>query len=245
MPSFWVDPADVSGGELVLRGSEAHHLSRSRRGRPGDRIRVLDGCGVRYDATVTSIDGDQVRCTIDGRHEEWGESPIRLCLVPALVKGQRFELIIEKSTEVGVDSIRPLIAARSVARPGGPEKLARWRRLARAAAKQCGRSRVPAVHTPASLVDVLGHLRREGRQLLLACPDASGAGVQQLRQQADVRSLGLLVGPEGGFAPEERGAVEAAGGLCFAWGRRILRAETACVVFSALVLHEACERARL
>ncbi len=242
MPSFWVDPADVSADELMLRGTEAHHLRKVRRIRTGDRVWVVDGCGMRYEVTVVSFDVDTARCTISQRWKDWGESAVRLCLVPALIKGQLFDEIIEKATEVGVDSIRPLVAARSVVRPDSAAKVERWRRVARAAVKQCGRSRMPAVHMPAKLPQVLKALQDECRQLVMAAPDATGEPLELVLGCLPSRPLALFVGPEGGFVPEERLAVEAAGGVAFSWGSRILRVETACAVLSALVMHQAALR---
>jgi len=113
MPSFWVEAADVAGERLTLRGAEAHHLLRVRRLRRGDRIEVVDGLGLSFVATVAEVDVDRVECRVEQRRAEWGESPARLCLVAAVVQGHRFDQVIEKATEIGVDSIRPLLCERT------------------------------------------------------------------------------------------------------------------------------------
>lgn len=241
MPGFWVEPGDVSGETLILRGAEAHHLVRVRRHRVGERIDAVDGEGRYFEATITAVERDEVVCRILASWEERGESPVRLCLAPALVKGQRFDFVVEKATEIGVDSIAPLLVSRSVVRAGAGGKMARWERLIRAAVKQCGRSRLPEIHSPAPLTEVVERLQRQGRMILMAT-SGGDCELRELLAREPTPTLGLLIGPEGGFAPEEEEWVGQNGGHCFSWGERILRADTASVVLGALVLHEA-ERA--
>jgi len=239
MPSFLARPEDVGEDTLVLRGEEAHHLVRVRRHGPGDRVEVLDGNGVFFEVCIAAVEEEGVVCRIVARREEHGESPVRLCLAPALVKGQRFDFVVEKATEVGVESIAPLLAARGVARPGATSKVERWRRLARAAAKQCGRSRLPQILWPAPLEEILGRFAEEGRLGLMAIPGEKRPSLRGCLTGRQPRRLGLLVGPEGGFTPEEEAQAQTAGIERFSWGNRILRADTASIVLAALVLHEA------
>ena len=238
MPGFWVEPEDVSGETLVLRGGEAHHLVRVRRHRVGERIDAVDGEGRYFEAVITAVERDEVVCRILARWEGRGESPVRLCLAPALVKGQRFDFVVEKATEIGVDSIAPLLVKRSVVRTGAGGKVERWERLVRAAVKQCGRSRLPQIHSPAPLAAVVERLQRQGRTILMASPGGDFE-LRDLLARERTPALGLLIGPEGGFAPEEEEWIRKNGGYCFSWGERILRADTASVVLGALVLHEA------
>ena len=239
MASFWVQPEDVDGETLVLRAAEAHHLVRVRRGRVGQQVEVVDGRGEFYQTTILAIEPSQVRCRILARLQDQGESRVRLCLAPALVKSPRFDFIIEKATEVGVDAIMPLSAARAVVLAGANDKRERWLRLARAAVKQCGRCRLPQIWAPAPLEVVIERLQCEGRLVLMANPVAGQAILRGLLAGKAATPLGLLVGPEGGFAVEERLLAERMGVACFSWGERVLRADTAGVVLAGLVLYEA------
>jgi 16S rRNA (uracil1498-N3)-methyltransferase len=196
MPSFWVEPADVTDGRFVLRAAEAHHLVRVRRVRRGDQIRAVDGQGTSYLATVLDPGPEGVECRIEACCPEWGESPVRLCLAAALVKGQRFDLVVEKATEIGVDSIRPVLAVRGVASQGSEHRAERWQRLARAAAKQCDRSRVPVLHPPAPLPQVLAALAAQTCRILLASPEAPPRSLRQL----------LAFAPDGRSTPAPKGA---------------------------------------
>ena len=243
MPAVWVRPEDVEAGRLCLRDEEAHHL-QVRRHRPGDEIDVIDGCGTFYRVRLDHMEAGCVHCTVQFRETDRGECSVGLHLGASLIKGQRMDFLIEKVTEIGVASVTPVLTRRGVTRPGSANKPARWERLARAAAKQCGRSRVPQVRAPEGFDDALAALA--GRCGLVLMAEVASNADGDLRSCLDGHTpdqLGLLIGPEGGFAPEEIERAEAAGVRLFAWGARVLRADTAAVVLSALVLDEASRRA--
>ena len=111
---------------LILRGDEAHHLTRVRRYGPGDEVEAVDGAGFCYRVRIERVAKGQVEAAIIARLPEKGESPVRLHLAPALIKGPRFDFVVEKATEVGVASIRPLLTERGVIRTGSERKLERW-----------------------------------------------------------------------------------------------------------------------
>lgn len=239
MPGFWVEPGDVQEDRLTLRGEEAHHLVRARRHRVGDCIDAVDGLGSFFETRIVTIDKKEVVCRILSRRDGHGESPVELSLASALVKGQRFDFVVEKGVEVGVDGIVPLITSRGVVRPGSENKRERWKRLSRAAVKQCGRSRLPEIHPAAELGAVLDGWRREERLALMAVPGDRGEGLRSLLGEAETGRIGLLVGPEGGFTEKEEELAREKGAGFFSWGERILRADTASIVLAALVLYEA------
>ena len=239
MPGFFVLPQDVRGDMLVLRGQEAHHLARVRRLRPDDPVEVIDGQGHCYQVRVATVARAEVHCEILGCRAEFGESRVQLSLAPALVKGGRFDSIVEKATEIGVGCIAPVIADRGVAQPGTGNKIERWRRLIRAAAKQCGRSRLPVLYPPAPLEVVLDCLRRRSDLLLMASPQEPGPRLRQCMAAARPMRPGLLIGPEGGFTTAERERAKKLGATVFSWGERTMRTDTASSVLSALVLYEA------
>ena len=238
MAGFLVDPADVLGGILVLRGEEAHHLARVRRHRQGEVVEVVDGAGGWYQVRIESLDRDEVRAQILERQQERGESPVRLTLAAALVKGQRFDFLVEKATELGVAALVPLLTERGVVRPGSEHKPARWEHLARAALKQCGRSRLPRIAAPAAVKEVVRAGVEEGQQVLLAVP-TGGEGLRCCLEGCSAGRVILAVGPEGGFSPGEVAEARHQGARVFSWGNRVLRSETAGMVLAALVLHEA------
>lgn len=238
--AFFVETDAVDGDRLLLVEEEAHHV-RVRRYREGDMIDVIDGEGCAYRVRIDGMTGKRVEAQIVERHLEWGESPVCLHLAAAVPKGSRFDLVIEKGTEVGVASIFPVLTERGVARPAGDSRrVDRWHRLAREAAKQCGRSRVPRLAEPMALPIVADALARQCSRLLVA----SAAGAMPLAEALSGENgpIGLFIGPEGGFESAEYAALEARGARAFTWGERVLRAETAAIVLSTLVLDTVARR---
>jgi 16S rRNA (uracil1498-N3)-methyltransferase len=241
VPGFLVQPEDVNGNELVIRADEAHHLMRARRRVEGDVIDVLDGSGRLFRARVLSEEDDMVRCRILECTEEGGESVVRLHLGTSLIKGARYDAVVEKGTEVGIASFSPFTSERTVASVGSSQKQDRWERLVVAAAKQCGRCRLPLIFEPSTLPEVTQRLLDSCDRVLMATADHvhDGGELRNALAGDPPTSVGLLVGPEGGFAAGEIGEARARGIHTFSWGSRTLRAETACIVLAAIVLHEA------
>lgn len=234
MPAFFVEPEHVDGDHLTLVGEEAHHI-RVRRCREGDVLDIIDGIGVAYQVRVQTLKPERVEAEIMRRLPEWGESAVDLHLAAAVPKGSRFDLVVEKATEVGVRSITPLLCERGVVRPGNEKRrLERWHRLARAAAKQCDRSRVPRITEPVPLQTAAEYLQSQCDCMLLAGPQGGLPLAEAL--QGNAGAVGLFIGPEGGFDPAESTALIELGARPVTWGERVLRAETAAVVLSALVL---------
>lgn len=237
MPAFFVDSGAVRGDDLILEGEEAHHV-RVRRYRLGDEIDVIDGEGGAYRVRILEFGSGRAVTRIVARAPELGESPVRLHLAAAILKGSRFDDVVEKATEVGVAAILPVLVERGVARPAdGARRGERWRRVARAAAKQCGRSRVPDIAEPLTLPAAARALADVCDRLVLADPRA-GADLTAVVGRG-VGQVALFVGPEGGFEPQESDALLAIGARPFAWGQRTLRGDTAAIVFAALVLDAA------
>ena len=245
MPAFLVCPEDVQDQRLVLRGGEVSHLVQVRRHRVGQEIEVIDGRGLFYHVRIVAIERDVVCCQILECREGHGESTVQLSLAPALLKGQRFDFVVEKATEIGVSRIVPLLSERGVVKPGSGNKIERWQRLARAAAKQCGRSHLPFIELPAPLGEVINNFREENDLVLMATPGLPDRSLRQYLKDGNCRRLGLLIGPEGGFATREQELAKEAGVELFTWGGRILRADTASIVLGALVLHESEQNFRI
>src|SRR5512147_2360432 len=142
---IFVDPAALAAGELVVRGDEHHYLARVRRARPGDPVELVDGAGRRAAATIVRIAGGETTLHAGPPARIAAQPPFVRALVP-LIKGDRMEICIEKLVEVGVDAIIVWPAARSVARLDDARRAARiakYRAIAQAAARQSGRAEIP------------------------------------------------------------------------------------------------------
>jgi len=229
VPRLFVPRTAVRDDTVEIAGDELRHLRTLRLG-PGDTLTVFDDTGAEYTVRLARIDRRTARGTIEGRAVVSRESPLELTLVPALLKGPRMDVVIEKVTELGVCRIAPMVTARCVAVRG---HVTRWRRIALAAAKQCGRTQVPAIEEPVVLA---ARLAADWRGLrLIAWEETTERGWDRLPEA--VESVVVLLGPEGGFTPDEAADARAAGFAPVSLGARVLRAETAAVVAAALCQH--------
>lgn len=229
MARLFVPRAAVRDGTVEIIGEELRHLRTLRLG-PGDELVVFDDAGTEHTIRLDHIDRRAARGVVERSITVSRESPLDLVLVPALLKAPRMDLVVEKATELGVRTIAPMVTARCVVEGG---HVARWRRIALAAAKQCGRTHVPFVDEPASLARRLAAPWTGLR--LLAWEDATHHGWDAL--PAETQSVVVLLGPEGGFAPEEARRARTAGFRPVSLGERVLRAETAALVVAALCQH--------
>ena len=233
MPRFFVD-GQPENGVLVLQGENAHHAGRVLRLRPGEAVTLCDGKGTDYDCTVERLDKDAVICRVHDCHPADTEPKQRLTLFMALPKGDKMEWIVQKAVELGVSNIVP--SKNCVSRPDKTDKkVERWRKIAAEAAKQCGRGVLPTVGAVIPVGQAIAQAAQSETALFLyenerqtGLRDALAAGVG--------KDVSLLVGPEGGFAPEEAEAARQAGLKSVSLGTRILRCETAPVAALAAIL---------
>lgn len=240
MPRFFVPaPPDV-GGTAVITGDDARHIAGALRMTPGEPLTLCDGAGQDYLCRVESVARDAVTLRVERSEKSIGEPSLSVTLYMGLPKADKLELVIQKSVELGAVRIVPTVTARSIARidPRDSEKkTARWQRIAAEAAGQSGRGIIPTVEPPITLRAALPRLAREN---VLLCYEGGGTPLGDLVSPAD-ESVSLLIGPEGGFAPEEVEAVVAGGGRLATLGTRILRCETAPLAALA-ILQEAARK---
>ena len=228
MLRIFVDPELLAAGELVVRGDEHHYLAHVRRARPGDAVELLDGAGRRAAATIARI-GERDTAIVAGAPEVIAAAPPFVRALVPLIKGDRMDSCIEKLVEVGVDAIVVWPAARSVARLDDARRdarLAKYRAIAQAAARQSGRAQVPDIGAVDSLAAALAALPDGMRVVLDPTSDASlDAGA--------ATDVTIVSGPEGGLAPDELDRLS--GFVAVGLGPRVLRAETAPMVAVALI----------
>jgi len=210
----------------TLTGDEAHHLGRVRRLASGARVELFDGRGGWCRAEVVQVGKHAVELKLDEFATE-PTPPFALTLATAVPKGERFDWLVEKATELGVARLVPLVTERSVVDPR-TAKLDRLRRLIVEACKQCGRSRLMALDEPTPLGRYLATERAERRWL--AHP---GQGAFRTEEWT---SCAVAVGPEGGFTPREVDEALAAGWRTASLGTTLLRIETAGIAAAAVIL---------
>lgn len=231
---FLVPPGALMAGALVdLAPEEAAHAARVLRLAPGDEVWLLDGAGREARAVIEAIDRKRAACRVAAVAELPAPAP-RLVLCCGLIKAPALELMAVKLTELMVDEVRLMICAHSVPRPkpGFEERLAR---LAAQALKQCGAGRAPVFAPPAPLAAVVAQAPAAAARLMLYEQEQATSLAAGLAAQAGAEEVWLLVGPEGGFSPEEAQAAIAAGFTACGLGPVILRAETAALAAAAVV----------
>jgi len=228
---FFVVSAVPGPGEFLLDGDEGRHAATVRRLRPGERLMLTDGRGSRAVAEVVSAGRGSLTLRVGDAALD-PEPAVRVTLVQALPKGERSDLAVDLATEAGVDEIVPWQSARCVARwTGSPDKAtrgrARWQSVALAAAKQSRRSRVPGVRPLADTADVAALVRSSACALVLHESGSEPIGAVTMPAAG---TMVLIVGPEGGLAPEELETFVAAGARVVRLGPEVLRTSTAAVV---------------
>lgn len=227
-------PTGEAGFECALSTEEAQHAGKVLRLKTGDEVECFDGRG---HAWLCSLRFDGARATVCAREPlASNESPIRFTLYQGLPKLDKLDLIVQKATELGAWRIVPVGMARSVARVDGRDaerKRERWQRIAVEAAKQCGRALVPEVALPVSFDKATADMA--ARELMLMPYELhQGRGLNAMAPGA--HDIGMLIGPEGGIAPEEAQAAQAVGALPVTLGPRILRTETAAIAALAMAM---------
>jgi len=224
VPRFYVDAALRAGGACTLPEDAAHHAVHVMRLEAGDDITLFNGRGGEYAARIASIQRLRIAADVFEHRRIERESPLRVVLVQGVSAGDRMDSTVRKAVELGVAEIRPVLAARSVARPKGERadgRRAHWQKVAIAACEQCGRNRIPEVHP---LVPVAEYRASNQAVKILLSPLAELAFSKASSKGND---FVLAAGPEAGFTAEEEAAFAAAGFVPASLGPRVLRTETA------------------
>jgi 16S rRNA (uracil1498-N3)-methyltransferase len=224
-------PEPPTDGHITLRGEEAHHLSRVRRLERGDRAEVFNGLGASFLSQVVSVARDHVDLEVLEGPTEERSSRLSLTLATAVPKGERFDWLVEKATELGVVRLVPVITARSVVEPRAA-KVERLRRLVVEACKQSGRNRLMELAAPEPW-EALARSISTGTRWL-AHP--GGAAPHGWNRPETTGWCTLAVGPEGGFTPAEVDDAKAQGWQPIHLGATRLRIETAAIAGCAAVL---------
>ena len=230
MPRFFVDKEYINEEKIIISGSDAHHIARSLRMAEGDSVTVCDGEGVEYVCTLSRIRDEECECKIIEKAISERESPVYITLFMAYPKGDKLEVVIQKAVELGASRIVPFESSRCIKRPKAEKQdkqLARLKKIAEEAAKQCGRAKIPDVSAPLSYSEMLREMKKSSLSLL-CYEDECGTNIKTaLREAKEKDSIAVIVGSEGGFSEAEAEAARESGAVAVSLGKRILRCETA------------------
>ena len=230
LPRFLVSPDAVRDGGATVGGEELAHMRKVLRLKPGARVLLWDGAGTEHEAVIRAYEGGVAAMAVVRSYHPERESPLAVTLAQAVGKGDKMDWIVEKSTELGVACVAPFFSSHTVPRYDGDKggrRRERWEKIAAAAARQSGRTRIPEIRDP-DRFDVV--LTRDWRcdARLLFWEGASGRRLVSLKEEfGSFRSVLVMVGPEGGFSEDEASRAAAEGFRTVGLGRRILRTETA------------------
>lgn len=224
MPRFYCPPPLSLDAGFDLPPDAAHHASRVLRLREGDAVNVFDGKGIERSGVIARISGKHV--TLGGMGEVRREpaSVLPITLAQAMCSSEKMDWVVQKATELGATRIQPVQTKRSIAKLSGDradKRVEHWRAVAISACEQCGRNTLPEISAPLSLPEWLAQAREGARYILL--PD----GAVSLHDQPRPEAATLLIGPEGGFEPDEIRLALDAGFQPVLLGPRVLRTETA------------------
>lgn len=234
MPRFFID--SVSGDSAVITGEDAAHISRSLRMKEGEHLVLCDGRGMDYTCRIHEFSGGNVHVTVESSERSKSEPEMRITLFQGLPKGDKMDLIVQKSVELGVHEIVPVLTDRCVARPDAAsarKKRERWQKIAHEAAKQSGRGVIPAVHAVCSLQEAAQKAKELETSLVFY---EGGGGKIAEHVCSNMKSAAVFVGPEGGFEEAEVELLKVHGSKQTTLGPRILRTETAPLAAISVIL---------
>ena len=231
MQQFFAEPSWIRENKIFMQGSDVNHIRNVLRMKPGEDVRVNDGRGKTYLCCISSYEEQTAVLDILKELDSDTELPSRIILFQGLPKGDKMEWIVQKAVELGAYSIVPFAAKRSVVKldeKKAAKKRARWQLIAKGAAEQSGRGIIPEVSTVRTFAEALG---MAGDLDVVLIPYELEEGMKETARVLENiecgQSVGIFIGPEGGFEEEEVERAKEAGAYAITLGKRILRTETA------------------
>lgn len=243
MNRFFVDmDGREAGTSITITGGDVNHIRNVLRIKIGEQILISDGRGRDYYCRISDIDSEQVVADIEDVCDNFAELPVEVTLFQGYPKSDKMDLIVQKMVELGVHRIVPVFTARTVVKldaKKAAKKTERYNLIAEAAAKQSGRGLVPEVLSPVTFAQAI-KMASELDMNIIPYEEAEGLEYSR-RVISDIqgkKSLGIFIGPEGGFSRDEVEQAMAAGAKSITLGHRILRTETAGLAVMAIVMFE-------
>jgi len=234
MRRFYIDPEAIGHPVPRIKGPDVRHMRKVLRLTPGDLILLIDGAGYEYTARIAGYSGDEADMEILSRSYSAAESSLELTVAQGFLKEKKMDDLVRHLTELGISRWIPMISERVIARPDERrmgERIRRWEAIAIEALKQCGRAKVPEMSPMLTFREVIGSACNYDRKIIFWENETSPlAGTD-----TPVRSVLVVLGPEGGLTKEEIEDARCAGFASVSLGPRILRAETAALAACALV----------
>lgn len=237
---FFVSPENITENSVTIVGGDVNHIKNVLRMKKGEKFVANDGNGGSYCCAVSEIYDERIVAEILEGQISGTELPVRLVLFQGLPKADKMELIIQKGVELGVSEIVPVEMNRCVVKLDDKKKkskIARWQSISESAAKQSGRTLIPEIHDVINYKNALEYAK--GLDIILVpyeCADSMAKLKERLEGIKAGMSVGIFIGPEGGFEKDEIDKAIDAGGEIVSLGKRILRTETASIAALAICM---------
>lgn len=240
MPKFFSDK--VYSDKIIIDGEDVSHIKKVLRLKEGENITICDGQGFDYKTVISKIGDREIECKIKEKHSCETEPDLKVTLYQGLPKASKMDYIIQKNTELGISRIVPVSLSRCVVKlenkKAEEKKTERWQKISLEAAKQSGRGIIPKIETPLNLQDAINHLLSEDLAFVLYECEENKNLKKLLTENKNAKTIGILIGPEGGFEPGEIELLHSFGIQSVGLGKRILRTETAGEAVLSMIMYE-------
>lgn len=239
MAKFFISKKLIDGNNIILAGQNMNHIINVLRHKRGDNIEISCEDGIEYICEITEIFNDKIQINIVDRVKDDSEPNVKITLYQALPKSEKMELIIQKCVELGIHSIVPINSERTIVNLSGKEdkKILRWNKISESATKQSRRGKVPQIKNVLNFKDAIIQARLNHMNII-PFEKEKNIGLRDFVRKFDGTSIGIFIGPEGGFSQNEIDYARLNNVLPITLGKRILRTETAGFITTAILLYE-------
>ena len=237
MPHFYIPPENIRDSHFEITGSQVHHLVHVRRRAVGSELSLFDGTGKTYLGRIENISKNKITGVII-EEKRVSAAKVSIILYHSVPKGDRFDWLIEKSAELGISRVNPIICSRSLIKEISAHKVSRWQRLSESACQQCSRPDIMEVGEPLEFESSLGLVKPDELSIIGWESEELGTLKKAFREKSKFSRINIFIGPEGGFETREIKAARDRGVAPVTLGKRILRVETAGLIASVLALNE-------
>lgn len=246
MPKFFVRDDQINDNKVDIIGEDVNHISNVLRMKVGDEFQVCNSDTTEnYNVEIKSFEKEKIICSIINKMKSEAESDINLKIFQGIPKSDKMELIIQKSTELGIKELIPVDMERCVSKISGKDekkKIDRWQKISEVAAKQSGRDMIPKIHNVIKINDIVKVISDFDMMIVpyeKAEGDSFKDAIEEIKEYDKSNiNIGIVIGPEGGFEPSEIVQLREAGAKIVTLGKRILRTETVALAMSSVIMYE-------
>lgn len=237
---FFINEEQIDNDRIHINGNDYNHITNVLRLLPGDYIIVICNNANKYIAEIETTDNEQVTAKILSK-EKCSQTQIKINLYSCLLKGEAWDLVLKKCTELGVNNFHPIISERTIVKLKSEEKehkIARWEKIIQEAAKQCKRTDMPKIFSIKSFQEAIEFKKEESLNLIFWEDEKNTKLLNFFPLNDKIQNINIFIGPEGGFSENEILLTNKANIKSVSLGPNILRADTANITAVAIILHE-------